>query len=63
GPCSGTGSATIASAGPIDTTTWLQTFTVTPVTAGTCTFALYDSDVGTGTGSPPTNTVTVTINP
>jgi hypothetical protein len=36
--------ATVASSGAINTTTWLQPFTITPVTAGTCTFSLYDVD-------------------
>jgi hypothetical protein len=62
--CSGTGSATITSTGAIDTTSWTQGFTVTPVVAGSCTFTLLDENLILQHGSSvPSNTVTVTINP
>jgi|GEM_PF-2380759 len=54
---SGRVDATAASAAPIDTATWQQTFTITPVLAGICTFVLYDSDTGV-----ITRPVTVTVN-
>jgi hypothetical protein len=55
---SGRVDATVASAAPIDATTWQQPFTITPLLAGTCTFVLYDSDTGV-----ITQPVTVTVNP
>jgi hypothetical protein len=62
--CSGTGSVTITPNGGIDTTSWTQGFTVTPVTAGSCTFTLLDENLIPEHGSSvPSNTVTVTINP
>lgn len=47
--------ATIA-AGAMNTTTWLQPFTITPVADGTCTFVLYDIDTGV-----VTQPITVTV--
>lgn len=52
----GTVDATVAPSGPISPTTWQQSFTITPVAAGTCTFVLYDTDTGI-----PTQAVSVTV--
>lgn len=50
--------ASVASNGAIDTTSWTQSFTVTAIAAGTCTFAL--GDIQSGTIS---QLVTVTVDP
>lgn len=74
GNCLDSGStvrATVAQTGPIDTTTWQQTFMIVPVplpnvtSPVTCTFVL--GDVNTGITDLPgyavTPTITVTVNP
>ena len=38
--------AAVGSAGSINTTTWQQSFTVTELSPGTCTFVLYDEETG-----------------
>ncbi|HTC31473.1 MAG TPA: hypothetical protein VK702_12175 [Candidatus Acidoferrum sp.] len=43
--------AAVSSAGAINTTTWQQSFTITELNPGTCTFVLYDSDTGVVTTS------------
>jgi hypothetical protein len=52
--------------GSINTSTWLETFTVTPVSVGTCTFTIADENTGTLAGYPGATAaapITVTINP
>jgi hypothetical protein len=65
--------ATVTETGAIDTTTWLQSFTITPATTPlvaspvTCTFVLGDVNTGNVNYLTPgyvvTPTVTVTVNP
>lgn len=50
--------ASVTSNGSIDTSTWTQSFTVTGLAAGTCTFYLADADTGT-----VSQLVTVTVDP
>ena len=50
--------ASVTSSGSISTSTWLQTFTITPMNPGSCTFYLYDLDTQVITAP-----VTVTVNP
>lgn len=49
--------ASVAPAGSFNTTTSTQSFTITPLATGTCTFVLYDVDTGVVT-QPATITVT-----
>ncbi len=50
--------ATVAQMAPINTSTWQQVFTITPMTAGACTFVLSDMD-----SNIPTQAIHVTVNP
>jgi hypothetical protein len=66
GKCMSGGSelASVAESTAINTTTWLQPFTITGLATGTCTFYLFDNNGNTNSGAgTESQAVTVTVTP